>query len=248
MATPSELEEHALQETQIPPPRSLKLRRLGENWGMWTRNTYSAVILLVVLGVLFYQGLLPILAKQFGRPAQAEITDMNVNHGKGTTYQVQLAYEAGTEMLSAEVPVGYGLFSNWRIGQKVGIHYLSLFPGAPSLDDSAINRLDAFVSVSFLLVVAISVGFTPSRIARQKMLLIQGRSAKGKVEAADRRRLKARFEYEGKEYVSTGPGFYYGGQKIQGDTVVVLFDPDNPKKNMIYDPANSLWAPVADPF
>lgn len=246
MPTPSELVEQALQETSGPPPRRIRLRSMGGNGSFWIKNAFIFLVFLFIVSIFTYTVVLPLLAAQYGQPAQAQITGMRVHRGRGTSYEVRVAYQDGTGMRTASIgTVSYSAYYGLKIGQEVGIHYFDFCPGAPSLDLSPPSFWSLLPVLVFAVVLTV---LGPVSILRQKGLLTRGRGVKGRVDWAGGKRLKAQFEHERKAYLSSGPAYCYGQRLNIGDTVVVLYDPDHPDQNMVYDPSNCFWVPAKDAF
>lgn len=244
MASREEWIEKAVREAEIPPPRELRLRPIGENWGFWLRSLIPGAFILFIVGISIYRVGIPFLAERYGQPAQAQIVNMWVHQGRGNSYSVQVIYKDGPNMPSANIGVNSGVYSRLKIGDKVGIHYFHAFPNVPSLDDSP-KRLPG-VLFPLVIWIAIAGSALPLALFRQRMFLARGRMARGRVENYTSKRMKAKFEHEGQEYTASAPGYYYGRKGNVGDPVVVLYDPDHPKKNMVFDPSNCIWAPRSE--
>jgi hypothetical protein len=234
----SELIEQALRETQDPPPRALRLRGFGEKPGLWLKLMLGVAVWLLLVSFLSYQFVIPFLARSFGTPAQAQVFNLWVTHGRGVSYNVRVEYLDGQKREAGTVRVSYGAYSQLHTGQSVPIHYFPFFPCDPSLDFYTPNLSMNIPMLAMLFIVLFQLG----RAVGHRRLLIQGKSLKGRAQPFGSKFVDVKFEVDGREYSSRAPGFFYGGLKPE-DEVVVLYDPDNPRQNRVYDPSYSLWVP-----
>lgn len=235
----AELIEKAIRELQDPPPRSLRIRPVNECKRLWASILMVGSSFLLMIAFVTYLLGIPLLANYYGSPAQANIVNLGIGHGRNTSYIALVDYFDGQEKATARINISSSAYSSLHIGQTVNIHFFRMFPGRPSMDISPPSLILVYL---MLLVLLMQFVFIPLAI-KQKRLLTYGRMTKGRVESIMAKQVKIRFDFEGNGYVSFAPKIYCGTNNQVNDEVVVLFDPDNPKKNMAYDPAFCLWVP-----
>lgn len=238
----AELIEKALRETESPPPRQVGIRPLGEAPGLWGRILAGVVGCLLISNLIIYGSVIPIIACHYGTPAQANIVNLWITHGKSTSYNVRVEYADGNENATGTAVISPGVYNGLHVGQIVGVHFFHSFHGVPSMDFSPPNPMGGLPLLIFIVIFLVVIAKPMS----QRRLLIIGKAAKGRVASQNLKNMSISFSYEGNEYSLTALNNLYSRNNKTGDEVVVLFDPDNPQKNMVYDPSNCLWIPTGD--
>lgn len=246
----AELFEKALRDTASSPPRKVRLRSPFEAFRYWAMITLGTPLFLL-LGISFvHEYLFPVLASLLGTPTQARVMNLSFTSNKNTNYHyfVQVEYLEPLKKAQGNIEISPSAYSSIRKGQKIGIHYLPISPGVPSLD------MSPPINLFYTLIIMVPIFFWAptwfiSGTIRQKRLLTIGKVAKGSVDDNYRghavrgiRNISMLFEFEGKIYTARAPRNYYGSCR-NGEFGVVMFDPDNPRKNMVYDPSHCIWVP-----
>ncbi len=88
-----------------------------------------------------------------------------------------------------------------------------------------------------------------------KRLLISGKAVKGLVDSfgmaevkggeVENGRMEVKFELKGEKYSFIASRACYEENK-PGDEVVVIYNPENPDDNRVYDPSHCWWVPFKE--
>jgi hypothetical protein len=241
--TRSELFQKAWDEVSDPPPRRIHLRPLGEVKTLWA---IFLVLFLCDLFILCYvvfwlQG--PFFSAQYGQPAQGMVEKLSTYTTKGIRhYVVHLGYDfQGNHYEGRSDNVG-SLPTELSVGQTVPIHCLAWFMSTPAID--AHPPHDYSAALYFLPVIVIALVLFFLTLSNRRLLKL-GKAYVGRIENP-RNPLGGRVTVDGNEYpvrISTrGDADRYF--VLEKDAkIIVLVDPENPRKNRIYSPAACFYVP-----
>lgn len=206
---------------------------------------FGFVFLMVMFGMFSYLTLIPFLAIKFGIPTQATVAHLWQTHGRGSGNFVRVEYSGSDKQETGDIRISYASYGQLVTGMKVNIHYLPLFPERPALDADP-NFASAFF---FLAICGFLVGYAMFFYFRQRDLLIRGKVVVGHVLVSENRAINICYFVQDKEYLTViGKNNKYGSLYEAGKTAVVLYDPDKPERNEIYDPSNCIWIPDKELF
>ncbi len=240
----AELIQQAQRELDIPTPRPLRLRPFGKAPKLWAMIAFGAVFFVLFFSLMSYQTFTPILAHQYGTPAQAKVLQRWQTHGKGASNDIQVYYAIGSLYETGKISISLAAYGQVAVGQMVNIHYLSLFPGRPSLDASPPSY---FTGIFYLVIIFFAIrSFIQAR--KKRALMVLGKAVNGRVTGKNRKTAEIQFEFEGKIHILNMPVNYYSGNNELEDPVVVLMDPEQPTNSFVYDPQNILWIPAESQF
>jgi hypothetical protein len=242
----SELNQQALQELEIEPPRDIQLRPSDECKFAWRRIHISSILCMLFILLLFYICLVPILAERYGQAATATIQKLWISTGgrSGTVYHLRFDYSDGQSMIETETGTSPEIYNRLYVGQKIQIHFLPVFPDRISLDFDSSSGKVAFWF--FFIVVFIFIGNGSYAVIKKRYLISHGKALKCRVTYIGSKVMKAKFEINKKEYSVKAPVTPLCKGHEMGDEIVVLFDPKHPGFNMVYDPSDCIWMPTRD--
>lgn len=116
--------------------------------------------------VYFHDESLKYFAFHYGTAGQAQVEGKWINPpSRYIPYKVQFGYLVGNTPETKVVTVSKDLYESLAKGQKVGIHYLSLFPQATVLDKEPPSFL---VSFGFLIILFLFGVFIYFRSMKQR--------------------------------------------------------------------------------
>jgi hypothetical protein len=240
-----ELLQEAFQELEIPTPRKVRLRSLGEAKGLWVRIDFVSLFFLATVLFIFYQNVLPVLAWKYGVPAKATVESLWITHGRGSGYHMRVSFSPKDQRVWGDINISQAVYGQLSMSGKVDIHYLPLFPGRPSLD---LYPPPLFVFL-FPLIFFLSVPvFTFFDLLKQRNLLIVGKAVTGSVSDMKGRGGSVEYFFQGKVHFARMGRIGYGGANEIGNAVVVVIDPDKPSRHIIYDPSICVWKPEKESF
>lgn len=149
----TELFEKALRDTASSPPRKVGLRPPFEAFRYWAMITIGTPLFLLAGISIIHEYLFPVLAYLVGKPTQAQVINLSITPSKNNDfhYLAQVEYIDPPKKTQANIEIPPGVYRSIRKGQKVGIHYLPISPGVPSLDMSPPTNLFYNNSSDFLL-------------------------------------------------------------------------------------------------
>jgi hypothetical protein len=172
----------------------------------------------------------------------AQVTALTRTSGKSSTYYAVYGFEAGGQVVQGRATVGRSYWTRLRVGSSVPVRYL---PSEPAQNwirgyEPSWGPLWVAPLVAVVLALVSLVGWIPLR--REWMLLMDGRGAEARVTGA-----KKFSSYHGQSTYRVNYEFHtlsggvrtgnYASQQAppaEGETIRIIYDPDNPARSEPY--------------
>jgi hypothetical protein len=237
IADHSENIQETLRELETPTPRQVRLKSFKDAKMVWINHFGMILVLFLIFLNYFYWSIIPILAGLYGTSAQAVVVKRWDYHGS-VYLRMRVEYFVDGKREEGYIVVN----NNGEMGQKVNIHYLPLFPGMPSLDESP-QTLKRIFAIGFVLFFIFSIFLFKNKVTKIRDFLVSGNAVLGNAGKKVFGSRKIQYEFNGKVCQMTMPSGYYPKLLENDNRVLVLVDPKNPQKAVLYEPSKSLWVP-----
>lgn len=238
--------DRKLQVPELPQSRPRPVRLTGLGW------------FLAVFGVLLPAGALvggfwlyssavrsrrtSELIERAGVPAYGYVVELTRTRGDHPRYYVSYGYNAAGRSRRGRNSVGSAFWAKLGLGSIVDIRYLPSEPSRSWIRGFEPRGVPAWIGPLVALHLALAGIFPWYAIRRQWMLLAEGRPAEARVMKSE----KLHHSHGGQHYQiyyefrvmsgATRAGRYASqkGPPADGTTIRIVYDPDQPERNMPY--------------
>jgi len=200
----------------------------------------------LVLGVVLFlvaehQHQVRMSLDRFGISAEAIIENLRVRQQKDPKFFVRYSFRAGSRVEQAELEVARAIYERLRVGDKLPIRYLESDPAVHQLPGYSSEPFPEWGAVVLGTFVSIGGVLLLWPLSRQRRFVSEGRAATAVVTDSKRIRGDAKkrevFRYEFKILsgaLREGKSSAVQKAPAVGSQIVVLYDPENPKRNAPY--------------
>jgi hypothetical protein len=243
-----ELFQKALDELDVPIPRKLKYRSFREAGGLWFLIFAILLMDLCCFAWLTFFKQASWFSAQYGDPAVATVdfvTTYYTPKNHVLHYETDIHYSADGKVHVGSVDNVGRPSGDLKPGAQVKIHYLPIFSDHPALDPYPPH--DYGVAYLFPLGMLLFLVFV---FFYGRDLLKNGEVVIATITGFDMWVSGAKVALNGEPYKVSWP-LSRGLEDVYftltpGEEIIVLADPNKPKRNIVYIPGKFIRVPVKD--